>query len=80
MKIRVMGTIDECRLAKSYYRALERQDNVKYVSVSELYPNRGSSSLYRIYIEICYKSEVEELKRIEKQVPLLTAPNKGVAP
>lgn len=41
MKIRVMGTADECRLAQIYYRELEKQDNVKYVSVSELYPNRG---------------------------------------
>lgn len=78
MKIRVMGTADECRLAQAYYRALEVHDNVKYVSVSELYPNRGSNTLYRVYIEICYKSEVEELHRVEQQFPRLSEPAKVV--
>ncbi len=64
MKIRVMGTADECKLAQAYYEALERQDNVKYVSVSKMYPNRGSNTLFRVYVEICYKSEIEELQRV----------------
>ncbi len=67
MKLRVMGTKDECQLAQTYYGGLERQDNVKYVSVSGLYPNRGSNTLYRVYIEVCYKSETEELLHIQEQ-------------
>ena len=64
MKLRVMGTKDECFLAQEYYRALENQNNVKYVDVSKLYPNRGSNTLFRVYIEVVYKSEVEELQRL----------------
>ena len=64
MKLRVMGTEDECKLAQKYYGALEQQDNVKYVEVSRLYPNRGSNTLFRVYIEVVYKSEAEELQRL----------------
>lgn len=64
MKLRVMGTQEECALAKEYYRALERQENVKYVEVSRIYSNRGSNTLFRVYIEIVYKSEIEEIKRL----------------
>lgn len=66
MKLRVMGTKDECKLAQEYYRTLEKQDNVKYVEVSDLYANRGSRKLFRVYIEIVYRSEVEELQRLLK--------------
>lgn len=64
MKLRVMGTKDECLLAQEYYRALEHQDNVKYVEVSKLYPNRGSNTVFRVYIEVVYNSETEELQRL----------------
>lgn len=64
MKLRVMGTKDECVLAQKYYQALEEQDNVKSVEVSGLYPNRGSNTIFRVYIEIAYKSEAEELQRL----------------
>lgn len=77
MKLRVMGTLDECKLAKAYYGMLERQDNVKYVSVSELYPNRGSNKLYRVYIEVVYKSEAEEPLIIQEQQTRFPALPKG---
>ena len=77
MKIRVMGTADECKLAQAYYGALERQDNVKYVSVSGLYQNRGSNTLFRVYIEICYKSETEELLHVQEQQTRFPALPKG---
>ena len=64
MKLRVMGTKDECLLAQEYYRALEHQDNVKYVEVSKLYANRGSNTVFRVYIEVMYNSETEELQRL----------------
>ena len=54
MKIRIMGTKDECLLATNYYRAMEKEENVQYVQVSDPYPNRGSSTLYRVYIEVAY--------------------------
>ena len=64
MKLRITGTKDECLLAQEYYRALEHQDNVKYVEVTKLYPNRGSNKLFRVYIEVMYVSETEELQRL----------------
>lgn len=60
MKIRVMGTENECRVARTYYENLEREPNVKFVQVSKLYPNRGSNTLFRVYVEVEYKNEVLE--------------------
>lgn len=59
MEIRVMGTEEECELARSYYRALEESPNVKSVSVSRRYPNRGSNTLYRVYIKVEYYDVAE---------------------
>lgn len=67
MKLRVTGTRDECEIARAYYSALEAQANVKYVSVSTLYPNRNSNKLFRVYIEIEYRSETEEMNRLLKK-------------
>lgn len=55
MKIRIMGTLDECEAAQKYYRLLENFENIKYVSLSPLYPNRGSTTLFRLYVDIEYK-------------------------
>lgn len=60
MKIRVMGTESECEVAQGYYRALEQDSNVKYVTVSELYANRGSAKVFRVYIEVEYYSDILE--------------------
>lgn len=60
MKIRVMGTENECCVARAYYEALEREPNVKFVQVSKLYPNRGSNTLFRLYVEVEYKDEPNE--------------------
>ena len=58
MKIRIMGTKDECELARKYYRELEKDANVKSVVVSDLYANRGSSTVFRVYIDIEYRDVV----------------------
>lgn len=47
MKIRVMGTESECQAAREYYRELEKGSNVKSVSISENYANRGSNTILR---------------------------------
>ncbi len=52
MKIRVMGTANECEVAKTYYLAIGKQENVKSVSVSKPYANRNSVNIYRLYIEV----------------------------
>lgn len=57
MQIRVMGTKNECETAQEYYRSLEKEDNVKYVQVSQLYANRGSASMFRVYINVEYYSD-----------------------
>ncbi|MBQ8291890.1 MAG: hypothetical protein IJX88_05245 [Clostridia bacterium] len=65
MKLRVWGTKPECEAALSYYRQLEEDPNVMYVQVSKLYGDRGSSKLFRLYIEVMYHSE-PVLPMIEK--------------
>lgn len=61
MKLRVMGTVDECTQAQRFYTMLGKSENIAYVSVSGLYPNRGSTNQYRVYIEIVCKSEKIDL-------------------
>lgn len=56
MKIRVMGTKEECEQAQRYYLSLGNTDGVKSVSVSTLYSNRGSVNIYRVYIDVEYYS------------------------
>ena len=43
-------------LAAAYYRELEKDPNVKLVQVSNLYANRGSSTVFRLYVEVEYHS------------------------
>ncbi len=55
MKIRVMGTKEECELAQEYYKEfVQNNDCVQSYSISDLYANRGNSNLYRVYIDINY--------------------------
>ena len=54
MKIRIMGTSPELEVAKKYYLALQNESYVKSVTVSNFYPNRGSSTVFRLYIDIEY--------------------------
>lgn len=71
MKIRVMGTREECEQAQHFYTQLSKGDNVISSSVSGLYPNRGSTNQYRVYVEILCKSEkmniyCESLPEVQK--------------
>lgn len=52
MKIRIMGTREELACAQLYYEELERSTGVKSVTISRLYPNRGSNTIYRLYVEV----------------------------
>ena len=61
MKIRIFGTEAECNLAQDYYKKLESRPEIRYVSVSRLYPNRGSDKLYRVYIDIEYNQLPQKL-------------------
>ena len=60
MKIRVMGTKDECLVATAYYRALEKDPNVRRVEVSKPYANRNSETTFRVYVEVEYKDIILE--------------------
>ena len=60
MKLRVIGTKDECALAQEYYNSLRGKENVKYVCVSGFYSCRGSADLFRVYIEVAYFDTVEQ--------------------
>ena len=55
MKIRIMGTMDECKQARAFYGRLALNSDVKYCTISEPYSNRGSVGYYRVYIDIDYK-------------------------
>ena len=57
MKIRVIGTKEECETAKAYYNSLREHPQTKSVSISGFYPCRGSAELFRVYIEIEYYDE-----------------------
>ena len=54
MKIRIMGTKSECEAAREYYAELEKESGVKSVSISENYPNRGSNTIFRVYVDVEY--------------------------
>jgi len=60
LKIRIMGTKDECALAGKFFKELEQKPSVKYASISGLYANRGSAKLYRLYVEIEYNETIEK--------------------
>lgn len=63
MKIRIMGTQAECEYAQRYYAELEKNsDIVKNLIVSKLYPNRGSNTIFRIYIDITYNFDSIKIK------------------
>lgn len=70
MKIRIMGTKDECELARKYYRELEKDANVKKVVVSDPYANRGSSTEFRVYVDIEYRESALSQKIIGGAVAL----------
>lgn len=61
MKLRVMGTREECEQAQRFYTSLSKGENIVYSSVSGLYANRGSTNQFRVYIEIVCKSEKMDL-------------------
>ena len=64
MKIRVMGTSEECAAAQQFYWELAHTADVKSCTVSKPCPNRGSLNQYRVYIDIEYKDGAEPLQRL----------------
>lgn len=79
MKIRIMGTLDECHVATAYYRNLEKDPNVKCVQVSNQYANRGSSTVYRVYVEIEYHSIILETATVRAPLPCKIKQLKGTS-
>lgn len=49
-----VGYIKSFRVTKNYYRGLEKESGVKSVSISGNYPNRGSNTIFRVYVEVEY--------------------------
>lgn len=61
MQIRLMGTKKECEILKDCFKtALSRLDSG--YSISDLYPNRGSTNMHRVYINLDLKI-IEPLER-----------------
>lgn len=69
MKIRITGTRDECDVAAAYYRKLETDPNVRWLQVSKPYANRGSTTLFRIYVEVEYESIILETATAAAPMP-----------
>lgn len=69
MKIRIMGTKDECLVATAYYQGLEKDPNVQRVEVSKPYANRGSDTTFRIYVEVEYKDVILETVNVCEPLP-----------
>ena len=68
MKSRIMGTESECEAAREYYKELEKESNVKSVSISGNYPNRGSNTIFRVYVDVeYYEAENVSQALIEKE-------------
>ena len=77
MKIRIMGTESECKIAQGYYSALEQDANVRLVTVSSLYPCRESQKLFRVYIEVIYVSDILETATAKLPMPIKTRRRRG---
>lgn len=75
MIIRVMGSRSECEVAQGYYAALEKDSNVKLVTISELYPCRGSTTAFRVYIEVEYYSDILETATAGVPMPVKARKN-----
>lgn len=52
VKIRIQGTSEENQQAQKFFEACERRGEIKILSVSDPYPNRGNSKYERVYAEI----------------------------
>ena len=72
MKIRIIGTAEECAVAREYYSRLEKQENIQSVSISRLYSCRASGKLYRLYVEIMYSNLESSAIQGKEQNALVT--------
>ncbi len=63
MKIRIMGTKHECEVMQDFFR--KKLQNCKGYSVSRLYANRGSTDIYRLYIEFNISSNTVDFERLK---------------
>ena len=69
MKIRITGTKPELEVAKQYYQSLENESYVKSVTVSRFYQNRGSNTVFRLYIDIEYFDQyLQKLKYLKESI------------
>jgi len=54
-----MGTKEECNLASKFYNKLaEDKTQIKSLQISNLYANRGSNTIFRLYIDIEYYDRI----------------------
>jgi hypothetical protein len=52
MKIRIMGTKEECTDISNFYKANDKLGIFKSLQISALYPNRNSYNRLRVYIDV----------------------------
>lgn len=54
VKIRLQGTTNELRRMK---RVIERNKSLEVLSISEVFPNKGTNRYFHQYIDICFEKE-----------------------
>ena len=60
------------RGGREYYSELEKQENVRSVTISREYPCRDSRTQYRLYVEVSYYAAAEsECTAIARRKPSL---------
>ena len=59
VKIRLQGTTNEIKRMK---RVIERNRSLKVVSISEVFPNKGTKKYFRQYMDVSFdpKKSVEQ--------------------
>lgn len=63
-----MGTREECLLANEYYSELEKSDDIKSVQISDFYRNRGSNTIFRLYVDVEYIStKITEQRTLQEK-------------
>ena len=60
IKMRLSGTESDLKAYLYLLRAMDRKGLIEILEESEPYKNRGSSKIYRVYLEVNLNMDVED--------------------
>lgn len=60
IKMRLSGTESDLKAYLYLLRAMDRKGLIEILEESEPYKNRGSSKIYRVYLEVNLNMEMED--------------------